>query len=105
MNVRQACLLHKLINTIDCFEADLELMLLSNMRANEQGKAFVTPNVCDVIPFIMRFLCESDSIFQNQFEEQKKIFQKEKKGSLSQLENIISIINSLYVVEKAPPLR
>lgn len=105
VNVRRSCLLHTLINTSDCFEADLELMLLSNMRANNQGKAFVTPNVCDVVPFIISFLCEHDSVFQNQFEEQKKIFQKEKKGSLSQLENIISIINSLYVVENAPPLR
>ena len=105
LNIRKACLLHTLINTMDCFEADLELMLLSHMRANEQGKAFVTPNVCDIVPFIMGFLCENDSVFKDQFGEQKKFFQKEKKGSLSQLENIISIINSLYVVEKTPPLR
>ena len=68
VNVRRSCLLHTLINTSDCFEADLELMLLSNMRANNQGKAFVTPNVCDVVPFIISFLCEHDSVFQNQFE-------------------------------------
>ena len=106
-DIRKGCLLHTLINTIECFEADIELMLLSHMRSNEKldAKAFVTPNVCDIVPFIMDFLSKNDSIFDGQLEEQRKFFQKEKKGSLSQLENIISIINRLYIMETTPPLR
>merc|ERR1719411_2185149 len=76
------------------------------MRSNDKSdsKAFVTPNVCDIVPFIMEFIINNDSVFKDQLEEQRKFFQKEKKGSLSQLENIISIINHLYTVETAPPL-
>lgn len=107
LDIRKACLLHTLINTVECFEADIELMLLSNMRSNDKpdSKSFVTPNVCDIVPFIMNFLSQKDSVFKDQLEEQRKFFQKEKKGSLSQLENIISIINRLYIAEATPPLR
>ena len=106
-DIRKACLLHTLMNTIECFEGDIELMLLSHMRSNEKldPKVFVTPNVCDIVPFIIDFLCKNDPIFDGQLEEQRKFFQKEKKGSLSQLENIISIINQLYVLDATPPLR
>ena len=106
LDIRKAGLLHTLINTIDCFEADIELMLLCNMRSNDNdSKAFITPNVCDIIPFIMEFLSQNDLLFKDQLVEQQKFFQKEKKGSLSQLENIINIINRLYVIETPPPLR
>ena len=106
-DIRKTCLLHTLISTIECFEGDIELMLLAHMRSNNKAdsKAFVTPNVCDIVPFIMDFISSNDSVFKDQLEEQRKFFQKEKKGSLSQLENIISIINRLYTVDTAPPLR
>ena len=106
-DIRKTCLLHTLISTIESFEGDIELMLLAHMRSNDKSdsKAFVTPNVCDIVPFIMEFIISNDSVFKDQLEEQRKFFQKEKKGSLSQLENIISIINHLYTVETTPPLR
>jgi hypothetical protein len=106
-DIRKTCLLHTLISTIECFETDIELMLFAHMRSNNKAdsKAFVTPNVCDIVPFLMDFLNGNDSVFNDQLEEQRKFFQKEKKGSLSQLENIISIINRLYNVETVPPLR
>ena len=97
-DIRKIGLLHFLTNTKEQFELYLEMRLMGVLSHLSQ-KGYVPPSIFDISSALNKFL-EYDQVFEGQLNESKKMFSKEKEGSLSYVGNAFVIINNLVISTK-----